>query len=123
MPEVAETIASPFGHGELKLGERWRLASTLTRRGYDQAVVLPNSFKSALVARLAAIPVRTGYVGEFRYPLLNDARSLDERAHPLLAEQYAALADLAGSALVRPLPSLRLTVSETARTALLDRLA
>jgi heptosyltransferase-2 len=122
MPEVAETIASPFGHGELKLAERWRLASMLSRRGYDQAVVLPNSFKSALIPRLAGIPLRTGYVGEFRYPLLNDARKLDEQAHPLLAEQYAALADPAGSALMRPLPSLRLAVSETALAELLERL-
>ena len=122
MPEVAETIASPFDHGELKLAERWRLASMLARRGYDQAVVLPNSFKSALIPRLAGIPLRTGYVGEFRYPLLNDARKLDEQAHPLLAEQYAALADPAGSALMRPLPTLRLAVSETARAELLERL-
>ena len=122
MPEVAETIASPFGHGEIKLAERWRLASLLAQRGYDQAVVLPNSFKSALIPRLAGIRLRTGYIGEFRYPLLNDTRKLDEQAHPLLAEQYAALADPAGSALMRPLPSLRLTVSEAERAELLDRL-
>jgi heptosyltransferase-2 len=122
MPEVAETIASPFGHGELKLAARCRLARDLAKRGYDQAVVLPNSFKSALIPRLAGIPMRSGYVGEFRYPLLDDARTLDERAHPLLAEQYAALADSAGSALLRPLPALRLTVSEPGRAELLDTL-
>jgi heptosyltransferase-2 len=122
MPEVADTIASPFGHGELKLASRWRLARELARRRYDQTVVLPNSFKSALVPRLAGIPLRTGYVGEFRHALLNDARRLDLESLPLLAERYAALADSAGTALARPLPALRLTVSDAARKQLLDRL-
>lgn len=122
MPEVADTIASPFGHGELKLASRWRLARELALRGYDQALVLPNSFKSALVPRLAGIPLRTGYVGELRLPLLNDARRLDQQSLPLLAERYAALADPAGTPLARPLPTLRLTVSDAARAQLLDRL-
>jgi heptosyltransferase-2 len=122
MPEVADTIASPFGHGELKLAARWRLARELALRGYDQAVVLPNSFKSALVPRLAGIPLRTGYVGELRHPLLNDARRLDQQSLPLLAERYAALADPAGTSLTRPLPALHLTVSDAARAQLLDRL-
>jgi heptosyltransferase-2 len=122
MPEVADTIASPFGHGELKLASRWRLARELALRGYDQAVVLPNSFKSALVPRLAGIPLRSGYVGELRLALLNDARRLDQQSLPLLAERYAALADPAGTPLARPLPALRLTVSAAARAQLLDRL-
>lgn len=122
MPEVSDTIASPFGHGELRLPARWRLARELARRGYDQAVVLPNSFKSALIPRLAGIRLRTGYVGELRYPLLNDARKLDTSLLPLMAERYAALADPAHVPLVRPLPEARLTVSDTARAALLSRL-
>jgi heptosyltransferase-2 len=122
MPEVSEAIPSPFGHGELKLAARWRIARDLTQPNYDQAIVLPNSFKSALVPCLAGIPLRTGYAGEFRYPLLNDARRLDERALPLMAERYAALADLPGVQFVRPLPALRLRVSQAARVALRDRL-
>ncbi len=81
MPEVSEGLASPFGHGELKLARRWRLARELKARAYDQAIVLPNSFKSALIPRLAGIGLRTGFVGEARQLLLNDARRLDaERA-------------------------------------------
>src|SRR5712664_1848025 len=59
MPEVDEVIAAPFRHGALKL------------RGYDQAIVLPNTWKSALVPFFAGIPLRSGYVGEARYGLLN----------------------------------------------------
>ena len=122
MPEVSQVIASPFGHGELGLAARWRIARELAPPGYDQAIVLPNSFKSALIPRLAGIPLRTGYAGEFRYPLLNDARRLDEQALPLMAERYAALADPPGAQFVRPLPALRLSISKPARVALRGRL-
>ncbi|HTS52817.1 MAG TPA: lipopolysaccharide heptosyltransferase II [Burkholderiales bacterium] len=122
MPEISRAVPSPFGHGELSLAARWRLARELAQHGYDQAIVLPNSFKSALVPRLAGIALRTGYAGEFRYPLLNDARRLDKQALPLMAERYAALADPPGTQLMRPLPALHLTVSLPARSALRERL-
>ncbi len=90
MPEVAEAIAHPFGHGDLKLGERRRFAKRLAH--YERAVVLPNTFKAALIPWHAGIALRTGYRGEMRYALLNDARRLDKAKLPLIAERYAALA-------------------------------
>ena len=66
MPEVRSVIASPFAHGELALMRRYRLARELAARRYDQAIVLPNSFKSALIPWLAGISLRIGYVGEAR---------------------------------------------------------
>lgn len=120
MPEVADTISLPFGHGDLKLGERRRFARTLPP--YDSAVVLPNSWKSALVPWHAGIPVRTGYRGEMRYGVLNDVRILDEKALPLIVERYAALAQPANEALRRPLPQPRLAVNESARRATLAKL-
>ena len=91
-------------------------------RRYDQAIVLPNSFKSALIPLLAGIPLRTGYVGELRQSLLNDARRLDERALPLMAERYAQLAEPPGAPLVRPLPPLELRVVQSSRDATLNNL-
>ena len=120
MPEVAGTHALPFGHGELRLGERRRFARTLPQ--YDRAVVLPNSLKSALIPWHAAIPVRTGWRGEMRYGLLNDLRILDEAVLPLIAERYAALAQPKGETLRRPLPDPRLTVDAAARDATVARL-
>ncbi len=122
MPEVHATLPSPFAHGELALAGRWRLARSLRAGRYDQAIVLPNSFKSALVPRLAGIPLRTGYVGEMRHALLNDARVLDEDALPLMAERFAQLAEAPGTTLPRPLPSLALKVSAEQREATLARL-
>jgi heptosyltransferase-2 len=120
MPEVAHAIALPFGHGDLQLAARRRFAQSL--RPYARAVVLPNSWKSALVPWHAGIAVRTGYRGEMRYGVLNDLRVLDPEAVPLIAERYAALAQPRGEALRRPLPQPRLAVDEAARHATLARL-
>ena len=122
MPEVHAALASPFSHGELALRSRYRLARELARGHYDQAIVLPNSFKSALIPMLACIPLRTGFVGEARWGLLNDARRLDKRALPLMTERFAALAESADHALQRPLESPRLETDDAARTATLARL-
>ncbi len=92
MPEVNEAIEMPLGHGALALGERRRLGVNLRQHRYDRAYVLPNSFKSALVPFFARIPLRTGWRGEMRYGLLNDARVLDKQAWPLMVERYVALA-------------------------------
>jgi heptosyltransferase-2 len=91
MPEVRAGIDMPAGHGQLLLRERWRLGQSLRGR-YDQAIVLPNSLKSALVPAFAGIPVRTGWCGELRYGLLNDIRRLDQTRYPLMVERFAALA-------------------------------
>ena len=122
MPEISATIELPFRHGELALTRRYRLARELALARYDQAIVLPNSFKSALIPWLARIPVRTGFVGEARRGLLNDARPLDKQLLPLMVERFALLAETAGNAISRPLAALQLEVSAEQRAATLARL-
>jgi heptosyltransferase-2 len=92
MPEVDGAIAAPFVHGRLDLGARRRLGRELRARHYDRAIVLPNSFKSALVPFIARARVRTGYAGELRYGLLNDARRLDKQKLPRTVDRFVALA-------------------------------
>lgn len=90
MPEVNHCIKSPFGHGELKIAERFRFGRSL-RGCFDRAIVLPNSFKSALIPRFAGIPHRVGWRGEFRNLLLSDCRRLDQEALPLMVQRFVAL--------------------------------
>ena len=121
MPEVRRSIVARFGHGELKFHERRRLARELQTEHYDQAIVLPNSLKSALIPLLAKIPRRTGFRGEMRYGLLNDVRRLDERALPKMVERFAALALDRGMPLPQPLPSPRLSATAGQAQALLEK--
>lgn len=48
------------------------LVGRLRRRRFDAAVILPNSFRSALVVRLAGVPRRVGYDSDGRAALLTD---------------------------------------------------
>ncbi|WP_028452144.1 lipopolysaccharide heptosyltransferase II [Chitinilyticum aquatile] len=121
MPEVHAALDNPFGHGELGLRQRWRLGRTLKAAGYEQVIVLPNSLKSALVPWFARIPKRTGWVGEARYGLLNDARKLDPYALPLMVERFLALADEPDAERRRPLHP-RLVVQHAHRDAVRARL-
>ena len=92
MPEVNQSIAMPISHGEFALSKRYQLGKELRNNQYNQAIILPNSFKSALIPFFAKIAKRTGWKGEMRYGLLNDLRVLDKQAFPLMVERYVALA-------------------------------
>jgi len=83
----------PFGHGQFDFKGRKALAKTLRSEGYDQAIVLPNSWKSALIPYFSNIPKRTGYIGEARWGLLNDARKLDKKLLTKTVQRFVALAD------------------------------
>jgi len=107
MPEVDEVITTPFRHGALSLRRRWQLGRALKERRYRQAIVLPNSWKAALVPFFADIPVRSGYVGESRYGLLNLLYRRRERA---MREHYARLSEAPDTKPAAPLPQPRLQV-------------
>jgi len=92
MPEVSEVFDMPLGHGQLQLKQRYQLGKSLRHKHYDQAILLPNSLKSALVPFWASIPKRTGYIGEMRYGLLNDIRKLNKSTLSMTVQRFAALA-------------------------------
>ncbi|GAB3283203.1 lipopolysaccharide heptosyltransferase II [Parahaliea aestuarii] len=104
MPEVRASLTLPLAHGELGLGKRWHLGRQLAGRHYDQAILLPNSLKSALLPMFAGIPLRTGWRGEMRFGLLNDIRLLKERELPLMVQRFVALGLDEGSALPADIP-------------------
>ena len=122
IPEVHRVVINPFPHGALELKQRYRLGKQLREARYDQAIVLPNSLKSALVPYFAHIPLRTGFVGEMRYGLLNDARSLNKARLPLMVQRFAQLAEQAGDDIPRPLPDPVLSVTDWQRDAVLHKL-
>ena len=122
MPEVRRAIPMPVGHGELRLAQRWRIGRALRGERYRQAIVLPNSLKSALVPCFAGIRRRTGWRGEMRYGLLNDLRVLDPEALPQMAQRFLALGMPRGATLPRHMPGPRLQADPSAAAAVVARL-
>lgn len=122
MPEVSGVIEMTVGHGELGLGRRRAIARTLKHENFDQAIILPNSFKSALIPWLAGIPLRTGWRGEARSWLINDCRKLDKQSLPLMVERFVALARPENQPLPERIPWPSLRVNDQSRDDLVDRL-
>lgn len=93
-----------------------RTARALRDEKYQAAILFPNSFRSALLARLARIPVRIGYGRNFRRLLLSKAVSrgpTGRRAHQ--SEYYLDLLRVAGISVEMSVPVLRLSKDEVDR--------
>ncbi len=126
MPEVNSGIIMPLTHGQFNLRERYQLGKSLRAARYDQAILLPNSFKSALIPLFANIPKRTGWRGEMRFGVLNDLRHLDKKHYQLMIERFMALGLPASTDLKNvypngdyPLPALDFSVAS--QDAALDK--
>jgi heptosyltransferase-2 len=116
---IGRIIENRLGHGRIDFAERRELARSLRdatgRPRYGRAIILPNSWKSALVPWLAGIPHRTGYIGEARWGLVNDARRLRPRERPRLVDRFAALVARPGELV--PLPPAPVLVPDVANRA------
>ena len=122
MPEVRAGIELPLGHGEFGFAVRRRIGRELRSKNYAQAIVLPGSWKSALVPFFARIPRRTGYRREFRYGLLNDLRTLDKGILPTTVQQFLALAEDGAVTQAPPIPPPRLRADPQRVAALRQQL-
>src|SRR5690606_2218013 len=122
MPEVSGKIALPFKHGRLDLRERIRFGKSLRNAAYDQAILLTNSLKSAILPFAAKIPRRTGFLGEMRYGLLNDIRSLDKSLLPRTVDRFIALGIETNQALPADIPNPRLIAGTANAHAALKKL-
>jgi heptosyltransferase-2 len=113
MPGVRAAIVADIPRRRLGMTQQVELAAKLRERGYGQALIMSRKWKAALAPWLAGIPKRTGFVGEYRYGLLNDVR-VGERKLPRMIDQMGALAMPAGAALPAewPLPELKVPARE-----------
>ncbi len=116
MPQIGRIEELDVAHGQLGLRARRRLGLKLRSRNYQLAIVIPNSFKSALVPWWAAIPRRVGWRGEMRYGLLTDIHP-DKNKPTLVVRAYVALAHPPGAQFDYQSPRLQVPVElvETAR--------
>ncbi len=113
MPEVSNALAMPaLARGQLGLFERIKLGKELRTRHYDHAILLPNTWKSALIPFVAKIPLRTAYIGESRWGLINDIRRLDKLFLTQTVQRFVALANNANINTVPDCPIPRLEVNK-----------
>ncbi len=116
MPEVREALILDVAHGQFGWALRRRLGLKLRKHAYTHALVLPRSFKSALVPWFARVPKRTGFRGEFRRLLLNDLRHRDTERLDQTVKRFVSLGVDAGAALPEvPHPGLSVDVANLAR--------
>src|SRR5947199_10267900 len=115
MPELRQAIIADLPRKRLSWAEHKALAERLKREAYGTALIMPRTWKAALAPCLAGIPERIGWVGEWRFGLLNNL-GFGERKLPRMVDQCAALALPANSTLPQhwPLPALRVPPAEVA---------
>jgi heptosyltransferase-2 len=81
-PSIAPLVPlMPGMDGVVRLAARRAAIDAIAAGGYDVALLLPNSFHSAWVARRAGVPERWGYGTEFRRVLLTRAVAAPVRVH------------------------------------------
>ncbi|HEY3241884.1 MAG TPA: lipopolysaccharide heptosyltransferase II [Phycisphaerae bacterium] len=77
----------------------FQTACALRTAKYDTAMLLPNSFRTALTVCLARIPRRIGYDRDGRWWLLTDRLRAPDSDRPVrMVEYYGAIAEFVGSA-------------------------
>jgi len=115
MPGLRRAIVFDLPRRRLAFARHRALAERLRAERYGQAIVMLRTWKSALAPALAGIPVRTGFIGEWRFGLLNDLR-YGERRLPRMIDQMGALALPEGAPLPPgwPLPELIVPADEIA---------
>ena len=122
MPEVSLALTMPpLARGQLGLRERIKLGKSLRSHYYDQAILLPNTWKSALTPFFANIPLRTGYKGECRWGLLNDIRRLDKTVLTQTVQRFVALAGSSEPEVAPLCPSPNLSVNVENQQQLLNK--
>jgi heptosyltransferase-2 len=115
MPGVREGIVWDLPRSRLAVARQFGLAKLLRERNYGTALVLPRTWKAAIAPTLASIPERVGFVGEFRFGLINRWR-WGEKRMPRFIDKNAALAQPDGAPLPPewPVPQLRVPAEDIA---------
>jgi heptosyltransferase-2 len=116
MPGVRAGIVWDLPRRRLALAGQWRLAERLRERNYGTALMLLRTWKSALAPTLAGIPERVGFVGEFRFGVVNQWR-WGEKALPRMVDKMGMLAlpDGTPQPAEWPVPQLHVPAGETGR--------
>ncbi|HWF08093.1 MAG TPA: lipopolysaccharide heptosyltransferase II [Bryobacteraceae bacterium] len=87
-------------------GAKWKLARRLRKESFDLAILLPNSFESAAVVRLAGVKRIIGYARDGRALLLTDAIPLPKANEIPAHERFYYLELLRRAGLLDEIPDV-----------------
>ncbi len=90
LPHICELFReSPYVNDmRIYSGSLLSTVSDIKKCGFDLAILLPNSFRTALMVNLARIPLRCGYNRDGRGIMLNMAIKVDARTKKLPQTEY-----------------------------------
>ncbi len=90
LPHICELFReSPYVNDmRIYSGSLLSTVSDIKKCGFDLAILLPNSFRTALMVNLARIPLRCGYNRDGRGIMLNMAIKVDARIKKLPQTEY-----------------------------------
>jgi len=90
LPHICELFReSPYVNDmRIYSGSLLSTVSDIKKCGFDLAILLPNSFRTALIVYLARIPLRCGYNRDGRGIMLNMAIKVDARTKKLPQTEY-----------------------------------
>lgn len=101
MPEINNTYELDIKHRELGLSKRIKISSKLKVNNYSTAIILTNTFKSAIIPWIMNIPERIGYKKEFRSILLTKDYKLIKHEDTMV-DRYLKLAGATFTNSLRP---------------------
>jgi heptosyltransferase-2 len=91
MPEITQVHILNSTQGKFDFWLRFKMARKLSKKSYTHAYVINNAWKHALIPFLARIPNRIGWVGEFRFILINKWRFLNKKLLPDMLSKISSL--------------------------------
>lgn len=113
IPAVDHLQINPFPHQSTAFLSRRNMGYSLRQESFDEAYILPNSWKSALIPWWANIPKRLGYLGEWRYGLLTNPIRNPPKKSLLMVQHYLNLASPDGAQEINTPPSPSLTPNQS----------
>jgi heptosyltransferase II len=95
MPCNPKVIEGAFSHGKIEYFARKKLAQQIASFDFEQALLLPNSWKSVIIPLLAKIPKVYGYRGELRSLFLKQyLENPPKKNRPPMVRHYLNLGNL-----------------------------
>ena len=93
MPEVNNTYDLDIDHKEFGFSKRLKISKQLKDNNYSTAIILTNTFKSAIIPWIMNIPKRIGYKTELRSILLTKSHKLENPKNFFQAHQHDPLSN------------------------------